>query len=66
MVALGADCDFDATPGLTGGGNAFSSVAGAERLREVLPGFWGGHAVIGVCDAPFGCPARARRFGRPC
>src|SRR5713226_5861637 len=36
VVALGADYDLDATPGLTEGGNEFYSFAGAERLREVL------------------------------
>jgi sulfide:quinone oxidoreductase len=56
VVALGADYAFDATPGLTGGGNEFYSVAGAERLRGVLPSFTRGHAVIGVCGAPFKCP----------
>ena len=33
VVALGADYDPDATPGLVEGGNEFYSVAGAERLR---------------------------------
>ena len=56
VVALGADYDMDATPGLAEGGNEFYSAEGAERLREVLPGFSGGHAVIGVCGAPFKCP----------
>jgi sulfide:quinone oxidoreductase len=56
VVALGADYAFDATPGLSEGGNEFYSVAGAERLREVLPSFTSGHAVIGVCGAPFKCP----------
>ncbi len=32
VVALGADYDFDATPGLAEAGNEFYSVAGAERL----------------------------------
>jgi sulfide:quinone oxidoreductase len=56
VVALGADYDFDATPGLTGGGNEFYSVAGAQRLGELLPTFSQGRAVIGVCGAPFKCP----------
>jgi sulfide:quinone oxidoreductase len=56
VVALGADYDFDATPGLAAGVNEFYSVAGAERLRDVLPTFTRGHAVIGVCGAPFKCP----------
>lgn len=56
VVALGADYDMDATPGLAEGGNEFYSVAGAERLRDVLPEFTEGRAVIGVCGAPFKCP----------
>lgn len=56
VVALGADYDLDATPGLTEGGNEFYSVAGAERLAEILPGFTRGRAVICVCGAPFKCP----------
>jgi sulfide:quinone oxidoreductase len=56
IVALGADYDFDATPGLTEGGNEFYSVAGAERLREVLPTFKKGRAIIGVTSTPFKCP----------
>ncbi|WP_296744724.1 FAD-dependent oxidoreductase [Mesorhizobium sp.] len=38
IVALGAEYDFDATPGLAGT-NEFYSVAGAERLRDMLPAF---------------------------
>ena len=56
VVALGADYDFNATPGLAEGGNEFYSVAGAERLAAIIPTFSCGHAVIGVCGAPFKCP----------
>src|SRR6266566_6713825 len=56
IVALGADYDLDATPGLAEAGNEFYSVAGAERLGEVLPGFSRGRAIIGVCGTPFKCP----------
>ena len=56
VVALGADYDFHATPGLAEGGNEFYSVAGAERLRDVFPTFTSGHAVVGVCGATFKCP----------
>jgi sulfide:quinone oxidoreductase len=56
VVALGADYDTDATPGLTEAGNEFYSVAGAARLGELLPTFAGGKVVIGVCGAPFKCP----------
>jgi sulfide:quinone oxidoreductase len=56
IVALGADYDLDATPGLAEGGNEFYSVAGAERLAELLPTFSQGQAIVGVCGAPFKCP----------
>jgi sulfide:quinone oxidoreductase len=56
VVALGADYDFDATPGLAEGGSEFYSEAGAERLREELPAFTRGRALVGVCGAPFKCP----------
>ena len=56
VVALGADYDPDATPGLVEGGNEFYSFSGAERLREVLPTFSTGHAIVGVTSTPFKCP----------
>jgi sulfide:quinone oxidoreductase len=56
VIALGADYDFAATPGLGEAGDEFYSVAGAERLAQVLPSFTSGHAVVGVCGAPFKCP----------
>jgi sulfide:quinone oxidoreductase len=56
VIALGADYDMDATPGLAEAGNEFYSVAGAERLAGVIPTFSQGHALIGVCGAPFKCP----------
>jgi len=56
VVALGADYDVAATPGLAEGGNEFYSVAGAERLAAVIPTITEGHVVIGVCGAPFKCP----------
>lgn len=55
VVALGAEYDFDATPGLSGT-NEFYTVAGAERLRGVLPTFRKGKAMVGVCGAPYKCP----------
>ncbi len=56
VVALGAGYDYEATPGLTEGGNEFYSEAGAVRLAELLPGFTAGRAMVGVCGAPFKCP----------
>jgi sulfide:quinone oxidoreductase len=55
IVGLGADYDIGATPGLADV-NEFYSVAGADRLREVLPRFDRGKALIGVCGAPYKCP----------
>ena len=56
VIALGADYDMDATPGLAEAGNEFYSVAGAERLAGIIPAFSEGHAIVGVCGAPFKCP----------
>jgi sulfide:quinone oxidoreductase len=56
VLALGADYDLDATPGLAEEGNEFYSMAGAARLAELLPTFSQGRAVVGVCGAPFKCP----------
>lgn len=56
VIALGADYDVAATPGLESAGNEFYSVAGAGRVRDVLPGFTSGTAVIGVCGPSFKCP----------
>jgi sulfide:quinone oxidoreductase len=55
VVALGADYDFDATPGLADA-TEFYTVAGAARLGEILPTFTKGHVLIGVCGAPYKCP----------
>ena len=56
VLALGADYDLAATPGLAEAGSEFYSFEGAARLRDVLPAFTGGRAVVGVCAAPFKCP----------
>ncbi len=56
VVALGADYDIAATPGLAEAGNEFYSVAGAEAARDVLPDLTSGTAIVGVCGAPFKCP----------
>jgi sulfide:quinone oxidoreductase len=56
VVALGADYDLTATPGLSEAGNEFYTVQGAETLRDVLPSFRTGTAIVGVCGAPFKCP----------
>ncbi len=56
VLALGADYDIAATPGLAEDGHEFYSMAGAERVASLLPEFSGGRVVIGVCGAPFKCP----------
>jgi sulfide:quinone oxidoreductase len=56
VIALGADYDLHATPGLLEGGNEFYSVAGAIRLRDVIPTFAKGRAIVGVTSTPFKCP----------
>ena len=55
VVALGADYDYAATPGLTEE-HEFFSYAGAFGMRARLEAFSSGSAVIGVCAAPFKCP----------
>ena len=56
VVALGADLDPSATPGLVEGGHEFYTVAGAFALRDVLADFAGGRVVIAVTSTPFKCP----------
>jgi len=56
VVALGADLDPGATPGLVEAGHEFYTVPGAFALREVLSNFPGGRVVVGVTSTPFKCP----------
>jgi sulfide:quinone oxidoreductase len=56
VVALGADLDPAATPGLLEGGHEFYSVAGAFAMRDKLPSFERGPAIVGVCGKSFKCP----------
>ena len=56
VVALGADYDLAATPGLAEDGHEFYSVAGASRARELLPAFSRGPAIVGVSGFPYKCP----------
>jgi sulfide:quinone oxidoreductase len=56
VVALGADVDPSATPGLVEGGHEFYSMAGAVAVADVLAQFAGGRVVVGVTSTPFKCP----------
>lgn len=56
VIALGADYDVAATPGLAESGHEFYSVSGAERLAGIIPTITEGRIVIAVAGAPFKCP----------
>jgi len=56
VVALGADLEPAATPGLLEGGHDFYTEQGAFDARRVLEEFEGGRVVVGVISAPFKCP----------
>jgi len=56
VVALGADLDPGATPGLIESGYEFYSPEGAARVREILPTFTGGAIIISVLGGFFKCP----------
>jgi sulfide:quinone oxidoreductase len=56
VIALGADLDVAATPGLAEAGVDFYTVAGAFAAREVLANFEGGRVIIGVLSTPYKCP----------
>jgi sulfide:quinone oxidoreductase len=56
VVALGADLDPAATPGLVEGGHEFYSLPGAIAVHDVLEAFDGGRVVVGVTSTPFKCP----------
>ena len=56
VVALGADLDPSATPGLAEHGTEFYTVEGAFAARDALEAFAGGRVVVGVTSTPFKCP----------
>jgi sulfide:quinone oxidoreductase len=56
VVALGADLDPAATPGLADGGHEFYTVDGAFATRDVIEEFDGGRVIVGVLSTPYKCP----------
>jgi sulfide:quinone oxidoreductase len=56
VIALGADLDPAATPGLAQGGHEFYTVPGGFAARDAVDGFEGGRVLIGVLGTPFKCP----------
>jgi sulfide:quinone oxidoreductase len=56
VVALGADLDPAATPGLVEAGREFYTIDGAFTGHDVLHSFGGGRVIVGVTSTPFKCP----------
>lgn len=56
VVALGADLDPSATPGLQEGGHDFYTVSGGFAARDAIAAFEGGRVVVGVLSTPYKCP----------
>ena len=56
VVALGADLDPHATPGLPINGYEFYSEAGAERASGAIANFQGGHVIVGIMSPHYKCP----------
>jgi sulfide:quinone oxidoreductase len=56
VIALGADLNPAAVPGLAAAAHTFYTVEGAERLKPTLEGFSGGDVAILIPKAPFKCP----------
>ncbi len=57
VVALGADLDPAATPGMVEEGTEYYSLEGSARVGAMLPRFGGGDVVVGVLGPFFKCPA---------
>lgn len=55
VVALGADYDFAATPGLADA-TEFYTLDGATKLGELLKTFTQGRVLISVASSPYKCP----------
>jgi len=56
VIALGADYDMAAVPGLGSAAHEFYTLEGAARLCPALRNFSGGDLVVLVPRAPFKCP----------
>ena len=56
VIALGADLNLAAVPGLAAGAHTFYTVEGAERLQGVLKAFDAGDIAILIPKMPIKCP----------
>ncbi|ABC82654.1 NAD(P)/FAD-dependent oxidoreductase [Anaeromyxobacter dehalogenans] len=57
VVALGADLDASAVPGLAEAGHSFYSIEGAVALRDALARLDGGRVVVLTAAPAYKCPA---------
>lgn len=57
VIALGADLDPDAVPGLSDGGYSFYTLDGAEKFRDAWKNFKSGKLVIITSTPLYKCPA---------
>ncbi len=56
VLALGAELDMGAVPGLENAAHTFFTLEGAVRLSAALAAFRGGRVVVLIPRAPFKCP----------
>jgi sulfide:quinone oxidoreductase len=56
VLALGADVDPEATPGLVEGGHDFYTPEGAFAVRDVIANFEGGRVIVCATSLPYKCP----------
>jgi sulfide:quinone oxidoreductase len=57
VISLGADWGAEAIPGLSQAGDTFCTLAGAERVRDKLPGLTSGRLVLMTAAPAYKCPA---------
>jgi len=57
VIALGANLNMGAVPGLAEAASSFYTLEDAVRLKSTLAGFKGGRIVLLIPRAPFKCPA---------
>lgn len=57
VMALGAELNPQAVPGLSEGAYSFYEVSEAQRLQEALASFDGGRLALVVSRTPYKCPA---------
>jgi sulfide:quinone oxidoreductase len=57
VIALGADYDLDAVPGLAAAGHCLYTLEGATAARDALRAFRGGRLVVLTATPQYKCPA---------